>query len=739
MHPTNTTVADRVNLIVPLEGSQEMARLRYEVDQLRAWLDDEAGVEVEVALACDLKGDWSLRVPHGVLMISGRLEDVLAARRRLAFSDSIRDEVSLEDVPPLVLSIANSALDDDRASALDDLVSRELLVPVEAAGRFLGCSGRKQIKVLARDGVFVQIEKRILLGSRHVRCRLITATECFARLDQIEERMMEEMKEDAMVATIPVVAESYTLDWVISSRRRELEAILHKTGVFAVVSGERLSIVGSERSLAQRAAKAVERLVYECHNATIWNRGVPFTNGELDRAAQSSGAVLLVSAKGVTIQVFGTHIQVRHALSTLCHARRTGYQIKYSLTNDEDVREFVSGKKDGKLIKIMKETGVCMSLRSLDAIHRIEFELVGDEAATLLVALDMLMGESPAELSFYLNDLHHKRLIGHGGKTIQRVMKKHAVYIKFLSPEEALEQAGPDAKSLPAMVAERLPNVIVRTPAKNEAALEAAREEIYEMAEEEPADVETESMSITVERLLLDAERRREWLHIMREVESHLDLTLAWGSAHSDASTITLEAHGSRQKCTELLAKILALQLSPNDTIMHTRLASPASPKSVTGGPDYFSVDSMASLHSGRVPASPTTSTASSWSTSSTSHSWTCTNPEVFRHFDSPLLCHPNEHGTPVLSPHSPLLQEIQERDLLDKIAEFEPIVGTGRRRSRGPWERHVPRLSLMTVDGASEEFQRSKEDHGEGIMQMDWKAIAAEQYRRRASSLFSK
>jgi hypothetical protein len=41
-------------------------------------------------------------------------------------------------------------------------------------------------------------------------------------------------------------------------------------------------------------------------------------------------------------------------------------------------------------------------------------------------------------MSFYIPEVHHKRIIGHGGKNIQRIMKSFGVYVKFLN---ALEQS----------------------------------------------------------------------------------------------------------------------------------------------------------------------------------------------------------------------------------------------------------------------------------------------------------
>lgn len=43
----------------------------------------------------------------------------------------------------------------------------------------------------------------------------------------------------------------------------------------------------------------------------------------------------------------------------------------------------------------------------------------------------MLQEELPAEISFHVPEAYHKRIIGVGGKNIQRIMKKYGVYVKF--------------------------------------------------------------------------------------------------------------------------------------------------------------------------------------------------------------------------------------------------------------------------------------------------------------------
>jgi hypothetical protein len=76
--------------------------------------------------------------------------------------------------------------------------------------------------------------------------------------------------------------------------------------------------------------------------------------------------------------------------------------------------------------------------------------------------------------------MHHKRIIGHGGKNIQKIMKKYGVYVKFLNADETHQRYGRE-EGKPVSL---MHNVIVRTPSKNSENLNLLRETVLELTEE---------------------------------------------------------------------------------------------------------------------------------------------------------------------------------------------------------------------------------------------------------------
>ncbi|KAI9260836.1 hypothetical protein BY458DRAFT_516456 [Sporodiniella umbellata] len=142
--------------------------------------------------------------------------------------------------------------------------------------------------------------------------------------------------------------------------------------------------------------------------------------------------------------------QEHHELSTFC----------IELASDQ--REFISGKKNGKINKIMK---ACDTQIDFHNFNQFNFSIVIEsrDFHKSRDGFESLQDELPAEISFYVPEICHRRIIGVAGKNIQRVMKQYGVYVKFSSHEELASFGG---------YFENEHNVIARTPQKNKASLE---------------------------------------------------------------------------------------------------------------------------------------------------------------------------------------------------------------------------------------------------------------------------
>jgi hypothetical protein len=103
--------------------------------------------------------------------------------------------------------------------------------------------------------------------------------------------------------------------------------------------------------------------------------------------------------------------------------------------------------------------------------HNFLIDIAGNDS-TVLGGLGLLQEELPAELSFHVPEAYHKRIIGVGGKSIQRIMKKYGVYVKFSNAEEFAALGGYNDNE---------DNVVARTPAKNAINLENLKASVMDM------------------------------------------------------------------------------------------------------------------------------------------------------------------------------------------------------------------------------------------------------------------
>lgn len=127
---------------------------------------------------------------------------------------------------------------------------------------------------------------------------------------------------------------------------------------------------------------------------------------------------------------------------------------------------------------------------------RIKFETFNDYNFLIDIAgndtgalhgLSLLQEELPAEVSFHVPEIYHKRIIGVGGKNIQRIMKKYGVYVKFSNAEEFAALGG---------YHENEDNVIARTPAKNSVSLDQLKAAVMEIVIPKDKDYIIETVSI---------------------------------------------------------------------------------------------------------------------------------------------------------------------------------------------------------------------------------------------------
>lgn len=128
---------------------------------------------------------------------------------------------------------------------------------------------------------------------------------------------------------------------------------------------------------------------------------------------------------------------------------------------DLETANFVCGKKCGKTNRISKATNSTLQIVRTEELALI---FVKGAGGSVYSALSLLAGEFPISINFYVDERHHRRIIGAKGRTIQAIMRKYNVYVRFTNGVSSTN------------------NVALKTPRRNRESLERIKAEILTLA-----------------------------------------------------------------------------------------------------------------------------------------------------------------------------------------------------------------------------------------------------------------
>lgn len=201
-----------------------------------------------------------------------------------------------------------------------------------------------------------------------------------------------------------------------------------------------------------------------------------------------------ISFEKMNFHIYGSDDAVKAALmiiNGIPFVKKSQYNMSVKIELANEHKEFVSGKKNGKINKIMSHSSVQIVF---DVFNEYNFYIVvrGAQYEAIQSGLNLVEAEMPAAISFHVPDQYHKRIIGIGGQHIQRIMKKYSVFVKF---SNAMDRGGYGKEDDDVKV----DNVICRTPSRNAANLDLVKQEIMDMVEK--ADAEFVAERVTINRL----------------------------------------------------------------------------------------------------------------------------------------------------------------------------------------------------------------------------------------------
>ena len=312
-------------------------------------------------------------------------------------------------------------------------------------------------------------------------------------------------------------------DYIILERLDDVKKIMEANGTFVQFpqlgsTKGMMRVQGNEAMYVEKTIKQIMQITGQFYNASWWllgdqqGQGVP-TNKlrpPTDRDIQQmltdisaySGAEISYNSKG--FEIHGSDESVKMALeiaNEIRFVKQSAYQIRVRIELANEHKEFVAGKKNGKINKIMGQSNVQIMFETFNE-YNFYICVVGSKYEPAMLGLELVEQELPAAVSFYVPDQYHKRIIGIQGAHIQRLMKKYSVYVKFLNPTE--REIGSGGWLDADLTGDN--NVVIRTPARNAANLELVKSEIMDTVQKVVGIMKHQSMP----KILLTSPRTRK-------------------------------------------------------------------------------------------------------------------------------------------------------------------------------------------------------------------------------------
>lgn len=191
------------------------------------------------------------------------------------------------------------------------------------------------------------------------------------------------------------------------------------------------------------------------------------------------------------VEVAGNVASVKGFVQLWCRLllvpQSAGAQVVFELEVAALDREFITGKKNGKLHRVMQRTPAIVKFRPATLLtFVVEIIGQGSQWARVATALQMVEEELPFEHTLNIPETFHRLVIGTGGQVIQQIMRRHNVFIKFsnLGTDTANGLACP-------WVFQRQPNVTVRCPVKYAGQVAAVERDLAALVAQNKQDLHT--------------------------------------------------------------------------------------------------------------------------------------------------------------------------------------------------------------------------------------------------------
>ncbi|KAI5968373.1 hypothetical protein CANMA_002364 [Candida margitis] len=259
------------------------------------------------------------------------------------------------------------------------------------------------------------------------------------------------------------------IDLILLHNQQSVIDLMLKHGVFIQLPSlgeENQSVViqGLQADAIDECIKDIGSIATEYYTVS----GICSNKSEILQLSQYTKTCTVV-VTGNTFVINGHYKEIKSLIHNLSSLSST-LNVRIEVNNDQ--KDFISGKKNGKLVKILNQVNNIPSIKFI-AYNEYRFYIdIESSSAIISQAIDLIELELPSELKFNIPEVFHKSIIGNGGSMIQSIMKKYNVFIKFSSNFDT-------STNVYSLL--RQPNVLIKCPQKNMANIPLVKQEIDDL------------------------------------------------------------------------------------------------------------------------------------------------------------------------------------------------------------------------------------------------------------------
>lgn len=159
--------------------------------------------------------------------------------------------------------------------------------------------------------------------------------------------------------------------------------------------------------------------------------------------------LITINNSNYIFQIIGKSENIKNAINILTSFQSIinnnliSEQISYQIELPNFEKDFIAGKKNGKIIKIMNMSSVNIKILPFNDYSLI-IKINCNNLIDSILGLGLFEDELPKILTFNVPESFHRQIIGVGGQTIQTIMRKFNVFIKFSNSFELNENSNND-------------------------------------------------------------------------------------------------------------------------------------------------------------------------------------------------------------------------------------------------------------------------------------------------------